>query len=605
VGQIKDTDIGNLAPWGHVARWAIACLAWLRLPQSSLRRLLTPLMHRRLSALSQDPVSLIQIVAEAQRKERLAGLYASALQKCIRGEAWDCWADAFRLDNFGSERECEKAVHAFTARWIRDGVAPNPANERPRLDGSRKPKPSTPGLDWVELIRALYVLNFYERTDYGRSDFALIMQTVRGLFAQVRTAETEMTSEQRKSLIRYAIHFDYLEKAADLAAGGGGATAFEQRLLAEYRRCAELNSERVARLHSVRGGESSSVIGSLVWGRSFVASFLDYHVRSLLAPGNIPALAKRGHVIWSIVTTEADREALISNPVFQLLSNYVQVEVTYFDESLLDLREQAGFNFYWLYGMLDHINIDLARKAAADIFLLPTDTVVSESFLSTMSASLSAGADCCAVGYIESEKTAFLHAIDARVRNGHIALEGAALLDLAACHMTNHFRSLIMDLGNVSFCRHPRELIWPIEGGFMMHALFMHPVAISARMMSRPFHPNYENVDYALTPRVLQDDGKFVVIQDARRAAGVHFSPLERAGAYTDHGFSLSCFLAVHDHDYSIHRESFHHPVFLPCSSPGHLASNTYDDEYRIIRSALERPPIGRLPNEGGAETMR
>jgi len=594
--RVDDLDIDDLVPWARVVRAIAFGRARLRFLRPLLRSLLTPIVHRRLSVLSQDPIRSIQAVGEASRREALTSLYASVLQTCIRKSIWACWREVFRLDGFATEGECEDAVRAFASRWTHDGMPPNAPNEDGLADARREDVPPTKGLDWIELIRALYVLHFYERTDCGLRDFALIMQTVRGLFARVHSDEPEMTSDQRKVLVRYAIHFDYLEKAMEFAAGGGDAMAFERKLLAEYRRCTDLNSQRLSRLVGAPTGMPHSVIGSLVWGKSFIDNFLNYHVPSLLAPGNIPALVAKRRVIWSIVTTEPDRAIMLANPIFRSLSDQVQVEFTCFDKSLIDECEQAGFNFYWFYGMLDHVSIDLARKAAAGIFLLPPDTILSQSFLSTLNSAIEGGADCCSVGYIEAEKGGLLKALDVRRhQDGHIALEGSALLDLAACHMTNHFRSLIMDIGNISFCRHPRELIWPIEGGFVMHALFVHPVAISARVMSRPFHPNYENVDYALMPRILQDDGKLAVIQDATRATAAHFSPLERAGAYADGGFSLRRFLAAHDHDYSVHRESFGQPVLLPCISPGHLASRVYDEEYRIIRSALKRGPYRQV----------
>src|SRR5262245_26503531 len=110
--RVDDLDIDNLVPWARAARVAAFGWARLRFLQASVRRWLTPIIRRRLSTLSDDPVRSVRAVGEARRSDTLAGLYASGLQRCIRGASWGCWPGVFRLDGFATEREREEAVRA-------------------------------------------------------------------------------------------------------------------------------------------------------------------------------------------------------------------------------------------------------------------------------------------------------------------------------------------------------------------------------------------------------------------------------------------------------------------------------------------------------------
>jgi hypothetical protein len=174
-------------------------------------------------------------------------------------------------------------------------------------------------------------------------------------------------------------------------------------------------------------------------------------------------------------------------------------------------------------------------------------------------------------------------------------LTARKLLDLASRYPSRIFRSLAMTRENAAFCRHPRELIWPVDGGVMVHSLFMHPVTLSSRVLARPFHPDHENVDFALMPRVLQGDGVLKVMTDANAAVAVHLRPDEQPWEYLDTGFSLRRFVGVHRDCYAIHRQCFRVPVFLPCSGLPYPPSSTYAAELAIISAALERPRFDQV----------
>ncbi len=117
---------------------------------------------------------------------------------------------------------------------------------------------------------------------------------------------------------------------------------------------------------------------------------------------------------------------------------------------------------------------------------------------------------------------------------------------------------------NQAFCRHAREeLIWPTRDGLVIHSIFMHPVAISARLMSRPLPSPVRKCRLRAAARVLQHDGRVTVLQKAELAAAQFGAPAGRE-EFLDGGFSLEAFIEAHEADYAAHRRCFASRQFFP-----------------------------------------
>src|SRR6266496_2424558 len=63
-----------------------------------------------------------------------------------------------------------------------------------------------------------------------------------------------------------------------------------------------------------------------VWGEDFVAQFLEYSLPTLLAPGNIPALAKALPTHFVFLTRARDEAAIRAHPACERLSEFSTVE---------------------------------------------------------------------------------------------------------------------------------------------------------------------------------------------------------------------------------------------------------------------------------------
>jgi hypothetical protein len=332
-------------------------------------------------------------------------------------------------------------------------------------------------------------------------------------------------------------------------------------------------------------------VGSIVWGRDFTDKFTTYHLPSLLAAGNIPGLARRRKVIHSIVTTETDRQRILASPAFKRLEQCAEVAFTCFPESFLGERERQQYPFYQFLGLLDHLNVFLATALGAELYLLPPDIVLSRDSLSNLSRRLARGAAACSVAGVECDPDALRQWLDARPRGpaGELELAANEQFDFAIATPDVYARSLIMNAENGTFCAHPRELVWPHADGVSVQSIFMHPVAISARMMVRSFSPQYENVDYALLPRLLQGDASLEVLADPREMAIAQFGAPAGREEFLEGGFSLEAFINAHRYNYAVHRDSFTKRQFFPCKKPPYVPSDHYDMEVALLQAALTR----------------
>ena len=447
----------------------------------------------------------------------------------------------------------------------------------------------TPTAD--QALTTLNVLHQYEASEYGLENMAGTISEGRRILDIAQIDDSEIGEAGLRELIRASMNFDYVDKAIALAEKGAPGTAFIHDFLVEMMKLRAANDANARRLRAASRRRRFAVIGSVVWGQRFVDKFMDYCLPSLLAPGNIPALARKRKVVHSIVTTEADRDRIVAHPAFARLRELAEVIFTCFPQEFLERREQCGYNFYHFYGLLDHQSVFMASALNADLYLLPIDCVYSRDCLRNFSSYLEGDADCCSVGSIEAiepELRAWLDGENRR-RADVLDLPSRDLLQAASEHPDRYFRSLTMRPDNTEFCAHPRELVWPFADGLAIHSIFMHPLAVSARLLSRPFHAQHENVDFALLPRLLQGDGRLKVIEDASEATLGHFGAPVTRDEYLAGGFSIKNFIEAHRYDYAVHRRFFASRQFFPCRDLPYNLSDDYAAELALIQSALVR----------------
>lgn len=403
-------------------------------------------------------------------------------------------------------------------------------------------------------------------------------------------------------VLRNLWHFDLLPEAEDCLRRHA-PDAPMRRTLETWNLQRAANTVYAQQLNLTEGeAKKACVIGVTVWGPAYLEFFLNYHLPSLLAEGNIPYLARRGKVILSIVTDTEGEAILKASSALGPLLQHAELRLTVVDRVPTgDRHSQAEAAwFYWHFGLLDHHHVYLARDIGASLIMMPPDTIISRFGYQTLAQQIDAGFDCCTIACIEARREQILPDLEPHRGEGVLSMDAGELANLAIRHKTEYFKSLIVD-ERQEVNSYPRELFWRVSGGYVCHSLFMHPTMLSARVMSRKFHPNHENVDWALLPRTMQGDGKVKVLDSTSGLFILHCSEKtarenemsQFRGIVTP--WLMAHLLGVHDHDYPIHRRLFHRPQFFRLEDPAVPVTGRYLADITALLAAFD----GTLPQFG------
>jgi len=339
--------------------------------------------------------------------------------------------------------------------------------------------------------------------------------------------------------------------------------------------------------------EEVYVMGAVVWGGEFIENFMQYNLRSMLAPGNLPALSERGSIVFSIITNPAGELQIRRHPVFAQLSRLADIEFSHMPEALLSYlkSDYLSSHFYVFYGILDHCSIFFAQGANAHLFMIPVDAIVAQGSLDNMARYGYQGFGCCGGGNIVAESETFLPALRARYgREPVIAVSSAELATLAASHAHHYFRSQVVALENRDFGRHPRDVFWPVPGGVEIHSVFIHPLFTAAGTLQRYTRKHYANIDYGMIPRMCESAAMVKIIEQPAEAYINNFSAAARRYPTTGRPFSHADFLSEHAYSYPIQKSLFARGQRLPCRLSGWTP---YRDAARDVRELM----VGLMPS--------
>ncbi|MEX0827939.1 MAG: hypothetical protein WD005_03200, partial [Haliea sp.] len=77
---------------------------------------------------------------------------------------------------------------------------------------------------------------------------------------------------------------------------------------------------------------------TMVWGENYLSDFLTMSLPSLLAPGNLPALAREMECEVVIVTEESLFPVIEANPVYRRIFSYCQARLVMCDDLIVSRR---------------------------------------------------------------------------------------------------------------------------------------------------------------------------------------------------------------------------------------------------------------------------
>lgn len=241
-----------------------------------------------------------------------------------------------------------------------------------------------------------------------------------------------------------------------------------------------------------------------VWGEDFVDKFTDVLLRSLIAPGNLPALSAKTDVIFYIATTPAGRDRIESSSVMAHVREHARVEYLEIPESLTDISfRPTDTRRYWLYGAFQQISLLFAQRIGADFVPLNPDTIYSDGMLDWLVDKVEQDFDCvCLTSHRLIAENAAPKFAELTNSDGAIALAPQDLIDIGAQYIHPHHKHCYRVPDSTQFHLGTVNMFWETPNALIIHAAHQLPAIISHRVLRDDLRPDFHTIDAGILARI-------------------------------------------------------------------------------------------------------
>lgn len=258
------------------------------------------------------------------------------------------------------------------------------------------------------------------------------------------------------------------------------------------------------------GRDAPFLVSIPVWGEKYVRTMLAVLLPSLLAPGNLPALAGRRDVMVEFSTGEQFAHLIEAAEAYHALDRIPGVSATIarYPAALFRQHPEAKDYSYRVMGAMHHMSVLRARALGGmNVVLLCCDYILSESLLGTVADSLDEGYEMVLAGSLKVRSDRALPAVLGRLNGradpGIIAVDAASLTEIALRHMHPECRQLIVSRHTRPFSRLPFPLLFPKPDGFVLRSFVVQPLLVSANLVVQDVMYDYNTVDGVFLSRIL------------------------------------------------------------------------------------------------------
>lgn len=299
-----------------------------------------------------------------------------------------------------------------------------------------------------------------------------------------------------------------------------------------------------------------------LWGEQYISNFLSLSIRSLLAPGNIPALSEEYECTFMFLTHPSDEGCFRENPAFSLLTQYCNVEFVDISDLIFDGNYSTTLTLSYDRGM------KLLGDEMCDTYFiyLVADYIMADGSLRGMMKYMRTGVSGITTGnfqIVEEESASYLYKmIDPET--GALSVNPRDLLRFGFQHMhsVTTANTVTQELFHNT---HTNRLFWHSEPDYMVGRFYLrHMLCI------KPEVSDYEvgsSCDYSFIPE-LCPSGNVAHIGDSDEYLVVELQPRLHEAGFMRSGPQRQKALAEHLSEWTTkeHRENVHYPVIFHTS---------------------------------------
>ncbi|MDD9915092.1 MAG: hypothetical protein OXT01_10570, partial [Rhodospirillaceae bacterium] len=282
----------------------------------------------------------------------------------------------------------------------------------------------------------------------------------------------------------------------------------------------DLEKQRIQDLPpSGEGRTAPLMINAIVWGDAYLDALFAYGLPSLLAPGNLPAVARDREIIFDFYTRERDRPRIDSHPSVVAVKRFAKFRYNLIPEAVLaeDLTDAAR----WCAGAAQQCSALRAKQLGADLLFLCGSAVYSDHCLQSSYGFLAEGYKavvCIAPRTYESRAGSELSDY-AQVGDGRIEATAEGLSNFIVRNLHRHARACFIGPEAQTVSQNPVALFFRDTGGFVCRTYEPNPLIISRTLLSREIEIDYFTIDVRFISELLGDVAYDEVIKVATNAA--------------------------------------------------------------------------------------
>ncbi len=236
------------------------------------------------------------------------------------------------------------------------------------------------------------------------------------------------------------------------------------------------------------------------WGDSYVDLMERAAIASLLAPGNIPALAAKADVVVELFTTAADAQRLRESKALERLARHCEIQIHCFPDVVAARNKAFG---YATYGYALHATALRAERDGADVTFLMPDLIYADGGYGLIAEKLTSAPRAIFVDGLNAYAAPMLDRMQPFYQDEALVVPPQQLIEaMTRCLSKRTLHSLYRP-GDGRTCVQPSRVIFPLEGGLRTHGFVMLPVYVSHAALSPFVMKNFGTQDGIMSEHIL------------------------------------------------------------------------------------------------------
>jgi hypothetical protein len=246
-----------------------------------------------------------------------------------------------------------------------------------------------------------------------------------------------------------------------------------------------------------------------VWHYRFVTQFLDFGLPTLLAPGNVPAMAAMLPTRFVVLSREADEELIRSHPSWVALQKICPAEVTYIDDLITVDNHTTTITLAFARAVRE---AGEAMTDTAFLFLM-SDYLFADGALRTVASRFLDGVSAILAGNFQIGAEEAIPAFEARVDpvSRAIVVPSRDLVAWSLCYLHPATTANMVNFG-LSHNAHTNRLLWRVDEDTLIGRFYLiHPFAVRPEVTDFIVGSSF---DYSFVPEMCPS-GNVVTLTDS------------------------------------------------------------------------------------------